>query len=83
MVPMTQPFSYHRTRNQDLNQQASHEQLNQRLIEVLEEEKESDRNNSKSPRDALYDTFNQYGMRLGPELMRLSMESAHEDTDQE
>ena len=83
MIPKTQPFSYHRTRNQDLNQQASHEQLNQRLIEVLEEEKESDRNNSRSPRDALYDTFNQYGMRLGPELMRLSMESAHEDSDNE
>lgn len=60
--------------------------MSQRLIEVLEEEKiESDRerHRSNSPGDAFQDAFTQYGMRLGPELMRLSMESAHEDSDNE
>ena len=64
----------------------SQEQLSQRLIEVLEEEKiDSDRSGhrSNSPGDAFQDAFTQYGMRLGPELMRLSMESAHEDSENE
>ena len=40
-----------------------------------------DRHRSISPADAFQDAFTQYGMKLGPELMRLSMESAHEDSD--
>ena len=62
----------------------SQEELRQRLVEVLEEDKidsEGDRHRSNSPGDAFQDAFTQYGMKLGPELMRLSMESAHEDSD--
>ena len=75
-------YAKQRSRNQELAQQVSQEQLNQRLIEVLEEEKsENERGRSNSPGDAFHDAFTQYGMKLGPELMRLSMESANEDDD--
>jgi len=87
MRPPATPFDYskQRSRNQEqVPQQASQEELRQRLVEVLEEEKidsDRDRHRSISPADAFQDAFTQYGMKLGPELMRLSMESAHEDSD--